>query len=262
MCIIVLNTSGLIGRDILQACADNNPDGMGLMYAVHGEIKVYKELKDFELFYNRYKMIREKYSNINIGLHFRIKTHGEVNLKNVHPFFVNKNLAFMHNGIIDIKGGEQVSDTIIFNEKVLKQLPDGFLTNKGITYLIKESIGWSKLLFMDSDGYYTIINENTGNWKGANWFSNYSYLGYSAYDYGDDYYWNSKTQRYEQSEDVCEFCGKILHSEIETDEGFCLDCLAKYNGSTCFECQTVLKTESEVLTGLCEKCQEDEKDEN
>jgi hypothetical protein len=50
-------------------------------------------------------------------------------------------------------------------------------------YFISEYIGYSKLLFLDSDDKYTIINEELGKWTDGNWYSNDSYKQYNDFKY-------------------------------------------------------------------------------
>ena len=240
MCIIILNKQGLVPKTILQNCYINNPDGMGIMYAHKGKIEVFKELKNFELFYEYYFNIRKIFRG-NIGLHFRIKTHGKINESNIHPFYVNRDLAFMHNGIIDIDTGKtDLSDTQLFNERILKGLPKNFTRNRAIMQLISESIGYSKLLFLDSSDNYSIINESDGTWKDENWFSNHSYLN-------ESYHW---LDTYSE----CDLCGNALISDFEIEEGFCTECLSKYE-QTCKNCNQFISTDDEIQKGYCTDCQ-------
>ena len=238
MCIIILNKKGLIPRNTLNECCESNPDGMGLMYAKNGKIKIIKEIIDFDSFYSKYMKIRIKHKG-NIALHFRIRTAGNVNEKNIHPFFVNQNLAFMHNGILDIEvpKNSEISDTMIFNEHILKNLPDDFLNYAGNVELIKNYITSSKLLFMDSYGQVTIINEDKGNWLKDNWFSNYSYC-YSGQSY--------------EFIDECDVCGKPTYTDREVYSGLCATCLDKYENH-CPECFQVL-SDDEIEDGYCNKC--------
>lgn len=238
MCIIVLNKKGLIPENTLKTCYESNPDGMGLMYAKNGRIKIIKELTDFDKFYVSYMKIRIKHKG-NIALHFRIRTAGNVNEKNLHPFFVNQNLAFMHNGILDIDVPikSKVSDTIIFNEHILKNLPNDFLNYHGNIELIKNYITHSKLLFMDSYGDVTIINEDEGNWLKDNWYSNFSYCA----------------EQYHIYSDVCDNCQNYLFTNEEYYSGLCNKCSEDYE-EKCPECNNDL-TEDEIEDEYCESCQ-------
>ena len=85
MCIIICNTAGLIPKETLSICNESNPDGMGLLYSDGNKLFTFKELTDFENFYSYYHKVRTTFPDAVIGLHFRIKTHGAVNIHNCHP---------------------------------------------------------------------------------------------------------------------------------------------------------------------------------
>jgi len=109
-------------------------------------------------------------------LHFRIATHGSINIKNVHPFMVNPKLAFAHNGVLTGFGSktykQEVSDSIDFMKKVLRKLPDGFYLHEGTIEALGAIIGSSKFAFLDVDGQYNIVNPQHGVWDEGDWFSN------------------------------------------------------------------------------------------
>lgn len=203
MCIAILNTKGTISKETLQNCWNNNPDGAGMIYTtLNNDLKIFKEMLDFDKFYNEYKKARKQNKESNFVLHFRIATSGKVDLNNCHPFKVNKNLAFVHNGMIDIQPlSTNVSDTFTFNEAIIKNLGSNFLYNEAIIRLIESYIGYSKLVFLNSFNEATIINEDLGHWNKDNWYSNTSYESkkakYSNTTYFKDYY---------KGGDICDLC--------------------------------------------------------
>ena len=130
----------------------------------------------FNQFYTAYKMANEKAPDRPFIIHFTIGTHGEKTVYNCHPFYVNKNLVFIHNGIIQGVGTDvKKSDTQLFNDKVLKRLPKGWESNDAIRELISNYIGYSKLVFLNVAGDVYIVNEKLGNWLDGIWYSNMSY---------------------------------------------------------------------------------------
>ncbi len=186
MCIIAIQPQGKkISKETLRNCWDNNNDGSGIMYSHNGKIVVQKELYSFKKFM-QFKTFADSL-NVNIVLHFRISTSAGINLENVHPFKVNENLFFCHNGIlnIDVPVNSKINDTQIYNNTILKNLPAKFEQNKGITELLSQSIGnRNKFVFLNSLGEFTIINEHLGTWDTGIWFSNNSY----SYNYGYNSY--------------------------------------------------------------------------
>lgn len=176
MCIIACSPEGkTIPKENLEQCFRSNSDGAGYMYSENGKLIVKKGFFTFDEFYDSYLPHEQK----KIVLHFRIKTHGERNEENCHPFLVDESLAFVHNGVIKIEEDhKQYSDTWHFNEKIVKPMyrdNRGFLKRIYNQELIKSFIGYSKLVFMDGKGRSMIINPDKGEWHDGVWYSNGSY---------------------------------------------------------------------------------------
>lgn len=189
MCIAILNTKiSTLKKDTLSNCWKNNGDGAGILYIDDNQcMQVFKEMVSFENFYDNYLDIKKKYGKRNIVLHFRISTHGKVNATNCHPFLVSPNLGFVHNGMIHkLPVSKDYSDTYMFNESILKKLKDGFEYDQDMLDLIADYIGsGSKLIFLNSDNDYAIVNEKAGHWADGCWFSNTSYQSVNDwYDFG------------------------------------------------------------------------------
>jgi len=183
MCIAILNKQGQLGSIQLENSWNNNNEGGGLMWVQDGKLQTFKtyEYKDFE---DMYFALRTNPNIGNIVLHFRIATSGFKNPINLHPFLVNDDLGFVHNGIISGLGTADHSDTYQFNE-LLQKLPTDFISNQGIMHFITEYISSSKLVFLDSQDNYSIVNEKFGHWDKTqdNWFSNDSYKSYNDWVY-------------------------------------------------------------------------------
>jgi hypothetical protein len=160
MCIAILNTSkaGRLPKKQIQNSWDNNDMGSGLLWNKDGKLNVFKSY-DYDDYLEKYNDLRDDKSIGNIVLHFRIATSGYDGEHNLHPFLVNDDLGFVHNGIIKGLGNKTFSDTYEFND-MLK---------------------------------YTIINEGLGKWSGGNWYSNDSYKEYKSYVY----YGNKKVSKTE-----------------------------------------------------------------
>lgn len=183
MCIAILNKQGKLASEQLENSWKNNNEGAGLLWVHRGELKVFKTY-DYKEFCDAYYDLRENSEIGNIVLHFRIATSGYQNPINLHPFLVNDNLGFVHNGIISGLGNKDYSDTYEFNE-MLKKLPSDFLQNDSIVHFITEYISSSKLIFLDSQDNYSIVNEKFGDWdeSGDNWYSNDSHKSYNDWVY-------------------------------------------------------------------------------
>ena len=177
MCIAIYKPADkIIDKATLERCFNANPDGAGFMYTNGTEMKIHKGFFTFKSFWKAFEPHQERQCLI----HFRIKTHGEISVKNCHPFFITKDIGFIHNGIISKHGGSRdVSDTRDFNEKVLRPLVKQFgttiITAAPFAKLVEDYIGFSKLAFLDIHGNVTIMNEAQGNWHEDVWYSNQSW---------------------------------------------------------------------------------------
>lgn len=200
MCIAIYQPSYTEINDFtLETCYFNNPDGMGFMYVKNGKIVIVKELKNFDYFLTMYHKALRCNLDASFVLHFRIATHGKIDLANCHPFRVNSELAFCHNGILDIDSTEKVSDTRMFAKTILRKLPANWLHNDAIVELVESYIGeYNKMVFLSNTGEVSILNEHKGVWDNGVWYSNRSYKDYSFF-VGDV-----------KSDELCEICSQPL----------------------------------------------------
>jgi predicted glutamine amidotransferase len=179
MCIAILSPRDVtIPYENLVESFESNPDGAGFMYADNEELVISKGFMDFNSFYEAYAPHQEK----ACAIHFRIKTHGEVTPDNTHPFQVGRHMGVIHNGIInnvDTTDDPSMSDTFHFNAKFLAPIykrDSRFAYKEHFKDLIKSFIGYSKLVFLNNKGHFSIVNEKAGFWDEGAWYSNRSYL--------------------------------------------------------------------------------------
>lgn len=181
MCIAIYKPEGkVLSLATLKECYTSNPDGAGFMYAENKKLHIEKGFFSFKSFYDAFKKHEDKQTVI----HFRIKTHGKIDTANCHPFAVNNAIGFVHNGVISGFGDSDFSDTVRFNEQILRPLVNKWgnlaLFQDPIIDLIESRIGYSKLVFLDRHGNHKIMNESKGVWDDGVWFSNTSYKPYVA----------------------------------------------------------------------------------
>lgn len=212
---------------------ENNSDGAGILYKQHGVLKIYHQMTDVDKFYTKYTEVI-KLSNCLV--HFRVGNKGSKTRGNTHPFFINKNLGFIHNGTITTmpKDGEK-SDTKVFNEILLKGLArvkPTFYKSPEMLWLISEATGNSKIAFMDIDEEFSIAGEDKGEafWdeKSGNWFSNKSHEEVSRYEcYGGyrrlkkEHYPAPSVTKYHQDTSVSSFTKEPL--SFPPSEGYSCD---------------------------------------
>jgi hypothetical protein len=133
-----------------------------------------------------------------------------------------------------VETDKKQSDTSMFNDTILKRLPSDFIRNTGICDLIEESIGTSKLVFLDNKGQYLISNENLGHWDGNVWYSNDSY----RYQY---FYYAQPVVAYKKQP------VKVAKSVALT--------IGNIDYSHCGNCQTPLLTRYTQNSGYCSTCE-------
>jgi len=206
MCIAIYKPADKeISEDTLKECFKNNSDGCGFAYISesytgHRKIKI-KKFMTFKGFLKQYRRALRVQPDSPFIIHFRIKTHGEVSTYNCHPFRIDKNHVFIHNGIIrGVTPKGKDSDTQAFNKEILQNLPDGWTRSEAISKLIESFISTNKIVVLDIDGNVKFYNEAAGNWKDGVWYSNTSYKPRT------NYYYHSST-RYTGTLAKCDSCG-------------------------------------------------------
>lgn len=127
------------------------------MWAKSGKLVSVKEVSSFD---NFWKIWHDVPRDAERAVHFRIRTHGETNQANCHPFFPAENIGLMHNGVIDCNiVDKKMSDTHNFAEYELKPLLKAYkelgkhpFDDAAWLDLVADLGGGSRLLFMDNAG--------------------------------------------------------------------------------------------------------------
>lgn len=236
MCIAILKPQGkTISKETLQICFDNNPDGCGFAYPIENDVVIKKFMK-FEDFYPEY----EKYQHLTTLIHFRIATHGAVEIDNCHPFVLNSRMALIHNGIITGYGDKKTkSDTRDFIDRVIGNISWKMWKNPSFCELVGNAIGYSKLAILDKTGAYVIINEHKGEWTDGIWYSNtsYKYKKYSLPLFQDKKEKKEEEKKIKNEEDdwekywhkmqtiyKCGACGKEFYEKSSEFIEECMSC--------------------------------------
>lgn len=178
MCVIVNQPAGTrVTKARAKRLWQVNPDGGGFAYIKDGSIQVFKTMS-FRQWWMHYRDAVNENPESDFVLHMRIATHGTIDITNVHPFQVDEHTVMAHNGIIkdvpDYKDGR--SDTQVFVDEVLPELPEDWLDKPYLVNMVEEWIGWSKLTFLTTNPklkhtMYT-INRASGTEADGMWFSN------------------------------------------------------------------------------------------
>lgn len=175
MCVILhVAAKQTIAKDVLESCYNHNRDGWGIMWAEDGKVHTAKDVSNFDAFYKAWKDVPRHAVR---GIHFRIRTHGNINQANCHPFLPRENIGFMHNGFIStpiIDDG--MSDTFNFTKYELGPFLDGiedvFINDPAFKKLMEENTGNSKLLFINGRGESLRCRDSVWVQDAGIWFSN------------------------------------------------------------------------------------------
>lgn len=182
MCIAIVKPEGkILTREVLEQCYNANRDGAGFAYYDPSidEVCIRKGYFSFDKFYSEFS----EFQHLKCLVHFRIATHRVVNGENCHPWRINDDLVFIHNGTISgMNKNDDWSDTGNFCNNILKEMlqdyPEFYKTSE-FKWLIENSVStFNKLAFLDSKGNHIIVNEKDGYWDQGCWFSNKSYTCY------------------------------------------------------------------------------------
>ena len=233
MCIAILQTENQkVTEQEFRNCWNKNNDGVGYSFVKNGQIKTEKFMK-LNPFLNAIKSDVKLFGNDSPFLiHFRYTTHGLTNIDNCHPFKVNEKQSFIHNGCINgVDDDEIKSDTSIFNEQILRNLPSNWTDNQSIVKLVESFIGYSKLVFLNDDKSFKIVNENLGHWNRNIWWSNDSYKTIKKIKFKPIYNYNYNSfnsySRKNNTEKLssCDWCLKSTEDLIsEREQEICSDC--------------------------------------
>lgn len=186
MCILIVKQAGSVIDDVtLENSYDANPDGWGFSYVDLSDNKliVKKAVSSFSSFLKHYRKAEENNPDSNFLIHFRIATSGGIKKVNCHPFKLNEDIVFAHNGIFsniyksELQGDE--NDTRAFGRLILGPLyeQDRYFYINPVTERLVEGFieSRNKVAILDVDNSFHIFNESAGEWKEGIWYSNTSY---------------------------------------------------------------------------------------
>lgn len=164
-----------------------NSDGYGVMYAKDNKLFICKAIGTAESwveFYLKHQAIGKEHG-IDMAFHLRMRTHGDVNNENTHPYPVFgfeedsvMPVAMMHNGVLRTgnNADPSKSDTWHYIRDYLhvlaKDNPKIIFTD-AFRKICGEHIGQgNKFVLMNHLGEMQIINKSAGKEFNGIWFSN------------------------------------------------------------------------------------------
>lgn len=262
MCLALLKKAGShITRKQLTTAWRINDDGAGFMYAQGGKLIVNKGFFNFKKFYQALRCAEALAPKSNFVIHLRLATSGKKDINNCHPFSVNDKLAFVHNGVFrkfDFKNLEP-SDTQLFNQEILQNLPSDFLNTSSYVKLLTDycKTDFSKIIFLDSNGDYTILGEDRGDWRNGIWFSTAPTTSITKWRYDDSIF-----RDYEPVKS-CFICKGYFNEDELTiaprlNALVCLSCLdfsknwIKCDEMVCPTCNEIIEVPDNMTCPICE----------
>ncbi len=201
MCILIAKAAAVrkMTTEEIRNSATSNPDGFGMAYVVgDGKIHVHKTFNVDEII----KLNDELPEWASIIYHFRIATHGSVNLANCHPFLdKERGVVFGHNGILHIKNfGDMTDSETAFRYLLAPNIQEqNIMQNAELDIAVDAIIDSSKFALMNTKGevktYGQFIDEDGLLFSNTTYKSYVNKFGYYGEDWGDwGCYdkWNSK----------------------------------------------------------------------
>lgn len=176
MCILIHHTADTSFSDeVLRDFYSHNPDGFGLMFGDGKKIHVTKSLGSVDETIALYRDIAEGRECI---LHYRMKTHGNIDTANCHPYRVTDELWLAHNGILSAGNPirKEMSDTWHIIEYIIRPIAESnmdMLFTADFQEYLGELIGSSnKFALCHADGRIAVINRDAGVEHFGAWLSN------------------------------------------------------------------------------------------
>lgn len=227
-----------VGDEILRRCFQSNDDGAGFIIPSPLGVQVYKGFFTVQQFLIGIEPFMRN-NAFGIVFHCRIATHGTIDKKNCHPHRVKvHNAAFVHNGIISgLEASKVKSDSIIFGETVLAELPKDWYRNLTLKRLIEEHIGNNnKIVYVSESSDVVILNEKEGEWSDGVWYSNASYKWAYSLSSTREFDWRGSKGDVQFADENFGYCPLCYIELDESDvyigeqlriEPLCLECMPK-----------------------------------
>lgn len=188
MCILIHHPiNSKFSHEQLADFYSKNPDGFGAIVKRGDTVEVIKSigtLPEIKALYD------EQVSGHEAVIHFRMKTHGAIDIANCHPYEVIPGIWMAHNGVLSTGNAAdpKMSDTWHYIQDFLKPVLEqdpSMIFNAGFQKMMADQIGRSnKFAFMNQEGEIAIINRTSGVDHGGIWYSNtYAWTPY-RFGYG------------------------------------------------------------------------------
>jgi hypothetical protein len=178
MCIAIFKPAGKEMKvEHLHQSWIGNSDGAGFAFIKDGEVVISKGYMTYKEFESAYLEAEFMFPDSPFLIHFRIRSMGERDAENTHPFKLPDGGALIHNGTISGTGAQYLvgkSDTALFVEKYGKALTYDIVEKEKL--YIETSIDYNKLVILYPDGRHHILNKEYGVEHNGIWYSNDTFM--------------------------------------------------------------------------------------
>ena len=186
MCILIHHPANVSFSDeLLNDFYAHNSDGFGAMYSEGGKLVIVKTLGKPQEINALYK---DALKGRECIIHYRMKTHGDIDMENCHPYKVTDDIWMAHNGILAMGNpvDKTKSDTWHFIKYILRPALEAnpmLIFDVDYQQYLEEMIGGSnKFAFMHSNGESVVLNYDAGVEHEGAWLSNT--YAWSAHKHG------------------------------------------------------------------------------
>lgn len=225
MCIIIAKKAGVepLDEGYFERAWSHNGDGGGIVWKTPEDdgARIQKGFMKREDMLAKLREVNKK-ENSFIA-HFRIKSVGEINPENTHPFVMDR-VTFAHNGTItSLQPLEGKTDSETFGIAFLKKRSMKWIKENAL--LLELALGSSKFAIMDNKtGEIFILNKENGKEQDGAWFSNGSadkpVSLPRTYNYHNNYYSNYANDDYDDRNGTLDFgLGSTFNIKPRTDFG-------------------------------------------
>ena len=190
MCVIVIKTKGsdFVPKDTIELCFKRNPHGFAFAWNEDGEIKNFRSM-DMQASLAKYEELTSRLNPANTAfmVHARLATHGSQKIENCHCW-VHGNIAFAHNGVLDIPSKDDMTDSEIFFRELFVPIMEALGMDFALT-MARTFIG-------SSNNKFAIINGEGDVWitSGRQGFTKESFPGLKGKAYFSNMNWKPVSQ--------------------------------------------------------------------
>lgn len=158
---------------LLEDVYDSNADGLGVMYPSSDGLIVTKvlpkSLYEVQQFFDSLPS-----DDRQVACHWRMRTHGDVDMDNCHPYQVSEGIYLAHNGVLHTgnDADRSKSDTWHFIRDYLAHMTPDMLHDAKFGEILGGFIGSNRFAIMSADGRLSVVNKGQGVEAKGVWFSN------------------------------------------------------------------------------------------